>query len=389
MVPSPQGNLPLAGGVAGQLYAGILKAASPQDFLSSLSSIPQFASPEIAAAFVALDTAGAQPIERFSLYEGTKFRVLHRAVSPDLAAHDIGKTLRETSGISRQVRGYVASFKSYGIWFLASARDDMVSGKDFSDFRTNCMLNWCSTFYPDVVPLHIRSSSLLRFLGEIAHNEQSHLDVLRSTIRYPKAGYQLTDRVESLDAVRERLDGEGAFLDRVTISLLGEHGYVVTMGRDGQLSYHAGDLIRLLGDIAKLFSRERASRKHVYSALQEGFRLRDRTVALDVDFGPRARVDDVDSAEALVRVLEAHQALSVTVLHGNPYLHVAVTDLAGGATFSLYSHGTTGLRIYPGLTFKQAAIEHLLDWISQNFADIQTVKEQLISVTSPYGDKQT
>jgi len=364
-------NTPLLGPIA-QLFSGTSSVASEGAFIDMLEATGDYASPEIAVGFLAFSLESQSPVQLFESYDGKTFKVENLVLNSWLSVHHIEKQVRGPAEEARTVAGYIAAYRYRDTWLLTATRRDMEMAKTFSDYLAHCLVSWSEVFYPELTRTVIRSRELVNFLARLNESDDVSVEVIRSTMKYPHGGYQRTERIEELGVVTERLEDEGGYLNRATIRLTGKSSYVATIGRDGLFYRHSGELRPLLLDISQLLHRSTAEKQ----TLEEVFRSSSPECvgALDVDFGMSIGLGSLESSEILVGALEADPSLSVTVLHGNPYLHISITDLANGSTFSLYSNGPSGLRIYPGLHADRTGMQHLLNCISQNFADINTFK---------------
>jgi hypothetical protein len=222
--------------------------------------------------------------------------------------------------------------------------------------------------------IRISSTDLVAFLRSLAQSPDGELALLRSTIRFPHSGSQTTERIESLQTVLGRAGDEQGFLDRATIELRGVSGYTVSIARSGMMLYHCGSLSRALEDYRQLLQSAAGRRAAVRSV--DSIPRQMYPSALQIRFTQPVRLGLLEAASALVQSLEDDPLYSVTVMHGNPYLHVAVTDLAQGATYDVFSNGEGSLRVYPGRNAHSASLEHLLMRISQSYSDISSVEVQ-------------
>jgi len=356
--------------------------SSADGFIHMLAETVGYASPEIAVAFLAIDLDQDLPVSIFESYEGNQFDGEHRVVSDFLSVHHLKRTVRRPLESPRTIEGYLAAFRYNGVLFLAATRNDFIQAINFTDFRDHCLFEWAQTFYPGLVPIRLSSRTLLEFFGSLNQSVSNSVRLLRTTMRFPQEGFQTTERTEELSTVLERLEDEGGFLDRATVQIAGDNGYVASVGRNGLLAYHCGDLRRLLGDVVELLGGEKAQRDKIGKVVEESSNT--ALGVLEISFSRSISFCKFELAQALVEALEKASPYSVTVLHGNPYLHLAIMDLAHGSTYSLYSREDGGLRIYAGPSADRTSLEHLVDWISARFCDVSQLEVSQVR-TAPRG----
>jgi hypothetical protein len=359
-------------GPIGRVFHSQERPTGLAQLIQLLSEGGTYASPEIAAAFVPLESAGNSPYSVFRTYDGRSFLALHRQVTESVSVHSLTRKVNEYSTDERDVSGYIAAFKYSGIQFVSTTRQDVLNARSFTDFRDSCFLRWIDTFYPALDPIRISSIDLVSFLRSLDQVPGASLTLLRSTIRFPHSGSQTTERAEKLQTVLARADDEQGFLDRATIELGGTDGYTMSIARTGLLLYHCGSLSHALEDYAQLLDRA-ATRKAAVRSVDAN-PTQTYPTAVQIRFTQPIRLGLLEAASALVQTLEEDPLYSVTVMHGNPYLHVSVTDLAQGATYDVFSNGEGSLRVYPGRNAHSASLEHLLMRISQNFSDISSIE---------------
>lgn len=58
-----------------------------------------------------------------------------------------------------------------------------------------------------------------------------------------------------------------------------------------------------------------------------------------------------------------------TVIHGNPYMHVRITDLHDGSSFEIWAIPPKRLAIVPGLKATEAAVGRLIHFIFEGFRE--------------------
>ena len=345
---------------------------SVDEMLDALENTGEFSSPEIAVAFAAIDLAAGSIEQLFQTYEGNVFKSRSAAVSQFLSIHHVERTLQGQTG-TRSVAGYIATMELEGVNFVLTAKGAHETARNFTDFRDRCLVEWIQRFYPDMDFRRVSSAGLMRFLNELHLLHEDQLRILRSTIRFPSGGYQRTEKDEPLDVVLTRLEDEDAYLDRVTCSVPGDEGFVGTFSRGGPAMYHGGDLRAFLRAYRELTTEGAARKRQIVDFLSQQPDVYPS--AMEIRFSCPVALGSPSEGVGFVEKLESKPLYSVSVLHGNPYLHVTVTDLAHGSSYTLFSHGDQALRLYPGRSADQTSLDHLLSSISDCLSDVSEVTE--------------
>lgn len=89
---------------------------------------------------------------------------------------------------------------------------------------------------------------------------------------------------------------------------------------------------------------------------------------LSIDFGSEQFADVAENSR-LIRSLRRLPSSSVSVLHGNPYLHASVIDYLDGSTFDVWVLRSTELVIVPQLKASFPAIKRLINHIFDIYAE--------------------
>jgi hypothetical protein len=89
---------------------------------------------------------------------------------------------------------------------------------------------------------------------------------------------------------------------------------------------------------------------------------------LAIDFGTAQFPDPSENAK-FIQAMKRLQTASVSVLHGNPYIHMAVIDYFDGSTFDLWVLNPSQLVIVPQLKGSIPAIKRLINHIFDAYAE--------------------
>lgn len=347
---------------------------STQAFLSYLQTDEHLIPPEISIALLAIETDGVRPADLFSSYMGRTYEVETKGLSDWLSVHRIGKRVRGTVSESRWVSGYIAEFRFGNSWYLLTTRHDCTEAKGFRDFIDHCVVLWSDLFTPSILPRTARSRDLLQHLERLEEAADEELLILRSTLRFPHGGHQETVKKEKerLADVLERIVDEGGYLHRVSVSTSGSRSFTATLGRDGQIHWHSGDLVALLEVSEALYGMLESEIGLAHSVTRMDQPDIQSMIELSFCEGIDLRTDE--EAERLVEVLDRDSSFAVTVLHGNPYLNVRILDLSCGASLTAYADENRGLRVYPRANVTEAGIRHLVAKLSEGFCEIDSMR---------------
>jgi hypothetical protein len=78
---------------------------------------------------------------------------------------------------------------------------------------------------------------------------------------------------------------------------------------------------------------------------------------------------DIGENQRFISSLRRMNSASISVLHGNPYLHVSILDYLDGSAFDLWILEQQKLVIVPQLQVSVAAIKRLINHIYDNYAE--------------------
>lgn len=308
---------------------------SAQVFLGYLQTSEYLIPPDISIALLAIESDGGCPADFFSSYVGRTYEIETKRLSDWLAVHRISKRVRGEISEFRRVSGYIAELRFGTSWYLLATRHDCKEAKRFGDFIDHCVVQWANLFAPNILPRTARSRDLLHHLGILEEAVDEGLLILRSTLRFPHGGHQETVKRERLADVHERIEDEGGYLHRVSLSTGGSRGFTSTLGRDGRIHWHSGDLGALLTVSEALYGMMESEIGLAQTAIQTVGPSIQGMIELCFSEGVDLRADE--EAERLVEVLDRDSSFAVTVLHGNPYLNIRILDLCSGSSLTAYA----------------------------------------------------
>jgi len=348
--------------------AAAASAVSAEDVLRLLAETRDVASTELGVVMIPLGVEVDEPFSAFEQYVGHTFNATNNRLTEQISVHRISHHTRR-SDVNRYLEGHFMCLRIQDVWFAAMTHQDLVHGQNLSDFRDLCLLPWIELFYPGLRRMRIRARSLLNHLQYLHEASYPDLIVLRADIRL-RNGHMHIEQPEGVDVLAERLEREHGYLDGATYRVSGDPSYEATCRRDGLLYFHRGDFDSCLAEWLLLLGQER----ELHEVLEQAVRQREPGIvgAVDITFEESLTPSVAASGEVLVRILDSSSRHTVSVLHGNPYLHFSVFDLINGSAFTVFSCGG-GIRILPGLNASEAALSNLLNVISQDFLEVESV----------------
>ena len=83
---------------------------------------------------------------------------------------------------------------------------------------------------------------------------------------------------------------------------------------------------------------------------------------------------DAEATGTVIAVLEQGSALSVAVMHRNPYLHVLVTDNTDGSNFDVVVTDTNSIDVFPGFRASMGAFNRLTQRLGEHFEALAIVE---------------
>lgn len=78
----------------------------------------------------------------------------------------------------------------------------------------------------------------------------------------------------------------------------------------------------------------------------------------------------------LVDTLLKQPSMGVAVLHGNPYLHVAVTDYLDGSSFDAFVTVDNEVVVYPGFRASLGSLTRLTDFLSEHLGGVEVAASE-------------
>ncbi len=333
-----------------------------------LGTTHEVSSTELGIVLVPIGVEEGDPLEAFDSYTGRAYRITSERLADHTSVHHIFHQNRRSDN-NRTLEGRFLCMEVENLWFVVMTHQDVIQGQNLSMFRDLCLLPWIERFYPRLVRSRIRARTLLSHLQTLHESVAEELIVVRSDIRLSN-GHMHIEQPESIGTLSDRLVREHGHLAGATYHQKGSRGYEATSRKDGLLYFHRGDFHTCFHDWLELLGCEKAFAETMNqaTACYNPYELN----AIDIDFGDGAGTAIAQIGRRLAASLDRRPNLTVSVLHGNPYLHVSVFDTADGSTFTLFSRGG-GVRVLPGRNANRSALGNLMNAISEGFQEIDDI----------------
>jgi hypothetical protein len=84
---------------------------------------------------------------------------------------------------------------------------------------------------------------------------------------------------------------------------------------------------------------------------------------------PAGQFDDVGENAKFIRAMRTLKTASVSVLHGNPYIHLAVIDYFDGSTFDVWVLDPNSIIVVPQMYGSVGAIKRLVNHVFDTYAE--------------------
>jgi len=341
------------------------------DLFQAMEGVPHSSPQQISAVIVPLLSEKNIPVaDYFKTYEGNKYNIEWKDYT-DFTIFRISKSVSPPKG-KRNVSGYFATYTVEGTNFLYASYIDVIESLDFSDFISHNIKQWLDCSYPFVSVMSFSGKHIIEFINHLNAPPRA-INILNRRLSFPERS-QKTRGKETFEKALERISLEKwATLDRITYEKL-DHiqsgpQYSVTLLREGMIYFHNGNISTLRADITKLIHESRKTKTEYSNII--GKRCANEKIypVLKLCYEGIDFLSDLERSQSLVEALESDKVNMVTLLHGNPYLHIIVTDILDGSTFSVSSSEPNELIISPGSSTTEASLNRLLNTIDVGFGE--------------------
>ena len=94
--------------------------------------------------------------------------------------------------------------------------------------------------------------------------------------------------------------------------------------------------------------------------------LSARPIAIGFDYDQFA---DPEENTRFIRVMRNFDKAAISVLHGNPYIHITISDYFDGSNFDLWMVSPNMIAIVPQMKGSVASIKRLVSYIFDSYAE--------------------
>jgi hypothetical protein len=276
----------------------------------------------------------------------------------------VGKTLIEQSG-----RFFTYVHPDYPSVYVALSLES-------GEFVRKHLTAFIRSHYPSVNLTFISHRKLKKLLESFQSQGFSDLVITRAAQRLRFEGAKGTRDISmvswpgySLDQAFEWVHEHNGWFNTLEFSAKRESGakLLISVSRQGIVKTDA-----LLGKIITAFVDPVC--KTIHNNL-ELFAHRSRSERSDLEVRPLLldfggdQFEDVAENAKFIKAMRRYSTSSVSIVHGNPYLHMCVIDYFDGSTFDLWVLRPNELVIVPQLQGSYPAIKRLINHIFDAYAE--------------------
>jgi hypothetical protein len=238
--------------------------------------------------------------------------------------------------------------------------------------------------YPQAVPIFL---SQREFLTTILALQRASMDwdfrVRGASSREYEAGMPIRSvrewGNEQLEQAREHIEERRQVIRSVMIAFLRRVGDRVdffpsaTCTATKTSEFHLSGRFALAWDLLVLRVASLGQQK-LSNFSNRGMRERNFTSApLAIQFRTAA-FEDIARVRELAAALREYPHSMHATQHGNPYMHVRVTDNIDGSSFDVWAVTPNSIALIPGLKASEAAVSRLVNYISETFMEGEIVE---------------
>ncbi|HPO13526.1 MAG TPA: hypothetical protein PLI09_08790 [Candidatus Hydrogenedentes bacterium] len=235
--------------------------------------------------------------------------------------------------------------------------------------------------YPQIVPILLSQHELLNAIEEL--KIKTRCDV-RITSRSAKENLKVGKRKErksvrewtdeTLEEMCRTIEERGQILTSVDAEFyqtIDDHAHITPKAickirKDGEIEVSGS--FKLAYDSVALY---------IASVGDKKLRFYDNRGLREANYKPKPLsinysqpvFEDLATVRSLVTTLTKYRNSMHTVIHGNPYMHVRITDLHDGSSFEIWAIPPKRLAIVPGLKATEAAVGRLIHFIFEGFRE--------------------
>lgn len=247
---------------------------------------------------------------------------------------------------------------SDGVWLV-------VSTVRFTSKEWRKVERWLQRAAPQLTPVYLPHDGLASLCERLSRFGDVRVSKITGTLpggTSDQRGYRddpYLHRPSYSEALSEFEPGGSAKTMQVTVG----DELALHIRRRAGLTYKGGDPHLFANAALKQLAGLSADAVHVFRDRERKVRApMPKPVAIDVPDGQFAKPDHLHS---FVARLDRISDVGVAVLHGNPYLHVIITDYRDGSNFDLFITDDHQIRLYPGFRTSVGSLTRFADSLSE------------------------
>jgi hypothetical protein len=222
---------------------------------------------------------------------------------------------------------------------------------------------------PDVVPCYLNHADFTAIGTALTEHGEVEVRALSARKRIDHSGYNrswpiLEDRLrpDHHDALAEA-EAEGASVRTLTLHVA--ERLDVHLRRRAGATYYGGNFDLFANVVMGRLTRAAEQRRQLMTG-------RAREVGAIVPAPIQIRLDDPIFTDAtatgdLLNEVAGLRDLSMAVMHRNPYLHVAVSDLTDGSNYDVFVTSPDSIEIHPGFRASMGSLSRLSQALGERF----------------------
>lgn len=238
-----------------------------------------------------------------------------------------------------------------------------------TDSRWKRVERLISGMAPHVVPCYLNHADFTAIGTALTEHGEVEVRALSARKRVDHSGYNrswpiLEDRLrpDHHEAIAEA-EGEGASVRTLTLHVAEQLD--VHLRRRAGATYYGGNFDLFQNLVMGRLTTAADQRRQLMSG-------RAREIGAAVPAPIQIRLDDpiftdADATGDLLNEVAGLRDLSMAVLHRNPYLHVAVSDLTDGSNYDVFVTSPDSIEIHPGFRASMGSLSRLSQVLGERF----------------------
>lgn len=173
----------------------------------------------------------------------------------------------------------------------------------------------------------------------------------------------------SLNEAFDIADMYDAWFNTILLNVNSAYGrsYKISFSRNGAVktSWNFSDVAAsLVSPIEKYI----ANRSILLSDRERPARDDKSVSPLQISFEDNV-LSSIEDNSVFIKSLRNYKKASVSIIHGNPYLHISIVDYHDGGVYDIFSFGTSKVTIVPQMRASIYSLNRLIGYIFDSFAE--------------------